>query len=205
MPHFDLVRITGAPPVIRIDGLDASTGRLPGARWHRRHLIKYAAPVVTIELNRVHEGVLPAPAAGQQIRLDPAGGVREVSAEHAGHRARLLLDTAVPDLAGLADGSTAAGRWHVEADRARLTGGTWSTARARDDVTVELDADERWRPGGLPWLMRLVTTVVPVFRRWPTTYRWRAEVHLGRQPAMTSRWERTGGDRGRSYRRATGS
>ena len=52
--------------------------------------------------------------------------------------------------------------------------------------------------------MELVTRVVPVFRRWPTTYRWRATVTLGEAPTMVSRWERTG-ERDESYSRATGS
>jgi hypothetical protein len=204
MPRFDLVRATGAPPVVRIDGEEVSTGRLPGMRLHRRHLIKYAAPVVTVELNRAHGGPLPASVEEHQVVLDTAG-VREILAERAGHRARLLLDPSVPDLAGLADGTRASGRWHVEVDRVRLTGGAWSATRAGDDVAVEMDVDERWRPGRLPWLMRLVTTVVPVFRRWPTTYRWRADARLGMQPSLAGRWERTGSDRGDGYRRATRS
>jgi hypothetical protein len=53
--------------------------------------------------------------------------------------------------------------------------------------------------------MRLVTTVVPVFRRWPTTYCWHADVHLGAAPTMSSRWERTAAGGGDAYRRATGS
>lgn len=52
--------------------------------------------------------------------------------------------------------------------------------------------------------MELVTRVVPVFRRLPTTYRWRATVPLGEAPTMVSQWERTG-ERDESYSRATGS
>jgi hypothetical protein len=203
MPRFDLVHASAAPPIVRIDGVDASTGRLPGMRLHRRHLIKYAAPVVTVEINR-HQDEVSVASTAHPPRRDPAG-VREIVAEHRRHRARLLLDPALPDLASLADGTSASGRWHVEVDRTRLTGGTWSTTRTGDDVAVAMDVDERWRPGRLPWLMRLVTTVVPVFRRWPTTYRWRAEVRLGEPAAVAGRWERTGGDRGDGYRRATGS
>jgi hypothetical protein len=72
-------------------------------------------------------------------------------------------------------------------------------------VQLGLDVTERWRPGRLPWLMRLVTSVVPVFRSWPPTYRWRAAVQLGSRPTMTSKWERTTSDGGQAYRRATGS
>jgi hypothetical protein len=206
MPRFDLVRATGTPPVVRIDGVDLSTGRLPGMRVHRRRLIKYAAPVVTVELNRGDDGRSPGDAATRQLQLlGPARGVREVVAERAGHVGRLVLDPAVPDLAGLADGSATSGRWHVEVDGVRLTGGTWAMTRTSDDVAVEMDVSQRWRPGRLPWLMRLVTTVVPVFRRWPTTYRWRADVRVGEPPTMSGRWERTGRDHGRGYRRATRS
>lgn len=204
MPRFDLVRVTGTPPVVRIDGVDVSTGQLPGKRLHRRHLIKYAAPVVTIELNRAPDDPTSANCADHQSVVGPTE-VREVVAEHAGHLARLVLDPGLSDPAGFGDGEGASGRWHLEIDRTRLTGGTWSAARTGDDIAFELDVDERWKPGRLPWLMRLVTTVVPVFRRWPTTYRWRAEIRLGVQPTLTGRWERTGSDRGEGYRRTTGS
>lgn len=204
MPHFDLVRATAEPPLVRIDGDDVTIGRLPAMRLHRRHLVKYAAPVVTVELNRTETGPRTTNAAGYRHVLDH-DGVREVTVSHAGHRARLVLDPPVPDPSELADGSSIAGRWFVACDQARLTGGAWSLTRAGDDVGAELVADERWKPGRLPWLMRLVTAVVPVFRRWPTTYRWHARVDLGSEPTVSGSWERIGSERGDSYRNATGS
>jgi hypothetical protein len=42
-----------------------------------------------------------------------------------------------------------------------------------DQVHAGLDVTEHWRPRRLPMLIRAVTTVVPVFRRWPATYRWK--------------------------------
>ena len=205
MHRFDLVRIAGAPPVIRIGGQDAGTGRLPGARLHRRHLIKYAPSLVVVRLNAAHDGPLFPPVVDQQLEQDDMLGVTGVTVERAGHRAQLVLEPALPHLAGLPDGTSATGRWHVEVDEVRLTGGAWSVARRGGAVDLELDVDERWKPGRLPWLMRVVTTVVPVFRRWPTTYRWRAEVRLVPAASMTARWERTTTDTTASYRRATGS
>lgn len=205
MPAFDLVRVTGRPPVILIGGREASTGRLPGVRLHRRHLIKYAAPVITIQINRTDAGdpgSRPAPRGGLSVGREP---LSELIAEHAGHRALLVFNPSLPDVATLVEDEVEEGRWHVGVDGTRLTGGTWRAARVGDRVDLGMDVDERWRPGRLPWLMRLVITVVPVFRRWPTTYRWRAEVHLGPTATMSSRWERTTIDVARSYRRATGS
>ncbi|HSF84199.1 MAG TPA: hypothetical protein VLG28_00895 [Acidimicrobiia bacterium] len=73
---------------------------------------------------------------------------------------------------------------------------------------VEVSAGDEtrgWSPQGLPPLMTMVTRVASVFRTWPTTYRWTATITDPDKPTMTSRWERTGGDRGESYRAMTRS
>lgn len=211
MTEFDLVHVGPTPPVVRIAGQDAAIGRLPGERLHGRHLIKYAGSLCAVTLNRSQDGPL-APAgratdAGSAQSPDGSGdaGTAVLGADAGGHRARIVLDPVLPDLTTLTEGATTTGRWHVTVDGARLTGGRWWVRRVGDLVDLRLDADERWRPHGLPLLMRVVTTVAPVFRRWPTTYRWRARVELGPEPAMTSRWERVGAERGAGYRRLTGS
>jgi len=206
MAEFDLVRITGTRPVIRIGGREVSTGRLPGARLHRRHLIKYAERVCVVRLNRDQDGPLPSTGPGPTLELDAARyRVAAITSGAHGHRARVSLDPALPDLRTLADGAAEEGSWHISVDGARMTGGRWRARRNRDAVELALDVTERWRPGRLPWLMRVVTTMVPVFRRWPPTYRWRAAVQLGAAPTMTSTWERSASDGGQAYRRATGS
>ena len=54
LPAFDLVRTGGHPPVLRIGDTGLRVGKLPGQGLHRRRLIKYATPVVSIQ-------VLPGP------------------------------------------------------------------------------------------------------------------------------------------------
>jgi hypothetical protein len=204
MNEFDLVRVTGTAPLIRIGGRDAAVGRLPGARLHRRHLIKYAASVVIVELNPddAQTNASDAPAG---VTSAGDGCISAVVAAQGGHTAEVQFRPAIPDLRTLADGPLTLGRWAVTVDGAHLTGGTWSVTRAGDEVDVALDGLERWRPGPLPWLMAMVTTVVPVFRRWPTTYTWRGKATLGAAPSVIGRWRRTGGHDGHDYRRATSS
>jgi hypothetical protein len=205
MPRFDLVRVTKTPPVIRIDGAPASTGRLPGARLHRRCLIKYAAPLVAVDLNHTDDHTGRA-ACDQKTEVDGAGRLTTLTATRAGHVTRLVLQPGMPDPAEMRAGHLVLGRWYIEVDGVRLTGGAWRVRRSSaSSAETEMDVDERWRPGRLPWLMRVVTTVVPVFRRWPTTYRWRCEVDLDGVPRFRSRWQRTGSGLDRSYRRATRS
>lgn len=204
MPLFDLVRRSGAAPVIRIDGVDAAIGRLPGARLHRRHLIKYAGPVLTLEVNRDHDGPLSTLTSDARPEVSTSGRLTALVAEIDGYRARLSLDPGLPAMDS-ASARDETGRWSVAIDDATLTGGTWSTAATPDGTRLELVADQRWRPRRLPGLMRFVTTVVPVFKRWPTTYAWSCEVPRDPAAGITSTWRRTGTDVAASYRRATGS
>ncbi|MGC0272217.1 hypothetical protein ACO0LV_04365 [Pseudactinotalea sp. Z1739] len=200
MPAFDLVHRTRTAPVLRIDGEQAAIGRLPGAGLHRRLLIKYAAPLLATTLGRAHEGAL------QDLPVVNAGadGTAVLTSRAAGHAAHLVLDPAMPDLTAIAPGTREQGRWHVRVDDVRLTGGSWSLRRDDGEVTADLDVTERWRPGKLPLLMRLVTTVMPVFRRWPTSYRWRGVVTSGTIPMLHSVWERTGTGGVETYVRRTG-
>jgi hypothetical protein len=198
LPAFDLVRTGGHPPVLRIGDAGLKVGRLPGEGLHRRRLIKYAAPVASIQ-------VLPDPRSDGPAGGQPPGPAPDGVAEAAvdGATVRLAFDPPLPDPAALPDGARQDGSWSVSADQGRLTGGRWFAERDHDQVHAGFDVTEHWRPRRLPLLMRVVTTVVPVFRRWPTTYRWRAV--LGPGGETTGGWTRAGSAGGGDYRRATGT
>ena len=203
MRHFDLVRRDGTEPRLTVDGRPARTGSLPGSRLHGRPLIKYAAGIVVLRMNDARDGPIPAAAPGA-VELDPTGtGIAAVTATRGPHRACLRLDPPLPDLAGLPDRTATEGRWVLELDEMAL-GGSWSAHRDGDRTDLVMDVTRGWRPAGLPLLMRVMTSVVRVFRTWPTTYRWSATVSLPER-TMRSRWERTTEDRDSSYRRLTGS
>jgi hypothetical protein len=211
---FDLVRRVSPDPLVRIDGRIVSTGTLPGAIVHRRHLIKYAGPLAVADLCRAVDGPLAsvAPDDSGDVRLDATGrAVTGVRVRSGPARAELVLEPPLPSLTDLPVGQLRTGLWHVNVDGVSLTGGTWKALRRPDRVELGLDVTRPWEPPrGLPWLFALVTRVMPDFRRWPTTYRWRAEATLpdpatGAPAHLSSRWERTDEDLGGRYRRATRS
>jgi hypothetical protein len=204
MGGCDLVRRSGAAFDIRIDGRPVTTGRLPGGWLHRRRLVKYTADPTVVVCNRAHDGPLATRAPGE-VELDPrSGGIAALRARNGGHRARLELAPALPDLAWFRPRMSMEGTWRLDVDgTAAAVGGVWTVERRQDRVELVLDVTEGWRPTGLPPLMAAVTRLAPVFRRWPTTYRWSGTVSLGDRPTMTARWERKGGQRDESYRRLT--
>jgi len=205
---FDLLRRTDSAPRILIEGEPVSTGRLPGAFFHRRHLIKAAAPLTVATVCRERSG--PVDLVDRHdpgdVSLDGSGeGIAGLNAGGADASAAMSFDPPVPSLASLPEGQPVGGDWRVALDGAPITGGVWHAVRQGNEVRVGLDVTQEWRPPtGMSGLMRLVTRLVPVFRRWPTTYRWSAEVDLD-SATIRSRWERTETGESDTYRRATGS
>lgn len=207
MHGFDLVRTSGRAPVIHVDGHLVATGRLPGAWLHRRLLIKYASDIAVVRVNTAHVGPMPPAGAGLPGRVElnrTKTGIVAVSAESGGHRARLSLDPALPDLLAVPQGDMVEGTWRMGIDGSdSIVAGAWTVAAGEGVVDLALSVTRGWRPHGLPPLMRIVTTVARVFRIWPTTYGWTAALALKGEPAMTSRWRRTTREGDRSYARLT--
>jgi hypothetical protein len=207
MGGCDLVRRSGAFDV-RVDGRPVATGRLPVGWLHRRRLVKYTADPTAVVCNRAHDGPVATidPQAPGDVELDPgSGGMAALRARDGGHRARLELAPAL-HVAHLRPRQSIEGTWQlgIDSDPA-VVGGFWTAERREDVVELVLDIDRGWRPTGLPPLIAAVTRLAPVFRTWPTTYRWTGTVTLGNQPTLTARWERKGNQRDESYRRLTSS
>ena len=207
MGGCDLVRKTGPAFDLRIGGRRVTTGRLPGGWLHRRRLVKYTAAPTAVVLNPAGDGPVDAvdPRTPGNVRFDGASSrIETLQARTAGHCAGLVLEPALPDVARLRPDALATGAWRLAIDdNPAVVGGTWTVERRQDHVHVVLDVTRGWRPRGLPPLMAAVTRVAPVFRTWPTTYRWSATITLGDPPLLSSRWERKSSRRDQSYRRLT--
>lgn len=192
---FDLVRDPRVGPRVTIAGREVRIGALPGRALHHRHLVKYGTDLVVLHVNRDRRpGEVETAAAGALVGDED--GVSAVETTAGAHRAALRLDPAMPHPEALVEDGDHTGTWVVAVDDdPPLTGGRWRVHRQHGAVDVALDVTRRWEPEDLPPLMRAVTTAIPIFRRWPTTYRWRAHVDLRdpdglRPPAVTAGWTR---------------
>jgi hypothetical protein len=178
MGGCDLLRKAGRAFQVRIDGRQATTGKLPAGWLHRRRLVKYTADPTVVVLNRAHDGPVPTvdPADPGGVELSQgATGIVAVGADGSGHRARLAFAPALPDLAQLPPGAAMEGTWQLGIDRdPAVVAGTWTAERHDNHVDLVVDVTRGWQPSGLPLLMGIVTKVAPVFRTWPATYRWSA-------------------------------
>ena len=203
---FAFVRRAGSEVRVAVDGREHAIAGLPVPIDGQRMLFaRYAISPLIATLNPNHDGAL-AP-----VSLGDAGAARDDALEldvrehegraalvaltrrHGGQAITLRFDGPYPDVRTLREREEIAGRFSVAADpRAGDVSGSYSLRRDGDVVSTSLHPDRGWRPNERRWSLRLVYRLAPVFRRWPRTYRWDAEIDLtpGSAPAMRSRWTR---------------
>jgi len=198
MDHIWFLRWRGARVQVEVDGRPRRVVRM-GAPYR---LVRYAtAPMTALWCE---EGSGPVPVVPDEpgehtcgagvVTVEEADGspaVASVQVRRGGAALGVSFDPAVPDLGSLDDGPSL-GRWTAWASGRSQLGGWWEADRRGATVRLTQAVDEPWRPGPQPAAAGLVFRLLPVFRTWPTTYRWSGTVDLGSDPpTMTSGWSRT--------------
>lgn len=194
MLGFEMLTST-ARVSVEVDGRHVEVVRLPRLLTLRPTLLaRWAPTVVAADLMagpRPAVAVVPAtpglhasPCGAVGVAAD--GSVRSVSVGSGERSASLLLPSGMPALDRLAQGGTAAVRWVLEVAADRVAAGRLTLRREGDRVRLGLVPEVGWVPSRPTLLVRTITTLQPVMRSWPTTYRWDAELALGDTPRFTS-------------------
>lgn len=203
---FYFVRRAGTTIRVAIDGREHRPDRLPlPVDGSRMYFTRYAERPFILRLNPDHDG--PVEPLDRSRGWDPERDrtwyhVHENRGrwEIAGlglpsewGRAEMGFHPPFPQLAALKDGADVTGDWDLWTEPwAGRVGGGYRVRRSGDVVRVELDVKEGWDPPAARPSIFLMYRASPVFRTWPASYRWEAEVRLdGEGPAhMISRWVR---------------
>lgn len=165
-------------------------------------MVRYDPDVLVCQLNpdsiRVPSRV-PAHLAygprtpGVEIVETASGyGIAAVRVGRGGHTCAARLDPPLPDLRSLPADARRWGSILLQADHATELRGRYELTRAGDRVDLVIEGFGPWRTRLRRPLLALLFRL-PVFRRWPTTYRWQATLDLAATPEhhLTSRWTRT--------------
>lgn len=199
MPDFDMVYRAGTVVEGRIGDRPIQPDTIPLIlRGQRIWLMRYAdRPVIGVFNPPMDRPTIVDVSGGGDIdvdgmvlSIDLQGGLTRVAAGLEPGQTRLDFSPAFPNLQGFSAGRSATGQWTLHTAGARITAGTFRAEGQDGSIVVELDVKEKWKPADIPFSIWLLTTVVPVFRTWPPTYRWRGVVTPGESPGMTGKWER---------------
>lgn len=207
---FYFVRRARTEVLISVNGRAHKPDSIPmildGARVY---FVRYTAAPFLVNWNVAFDGALqllsvdatPAqpealqvadgPVIHELVLRDGRPALEAMSIANARHRARITFDPPFPDVTSLPTAATIAGTFTVDAGACGTVVGDYRVEPAAGRVDIVLHPSGGWQPGPVQWGARLIFRLVPLFRRWPSTYVWRGRVDLsGTQPQLRSSWER---------------
>lgn len=202
LPRMSFVPIRGTQVDLRIDGETRSIARLPVPIGGRRCLMaRYDVDVLVCLLNPASVGTPGrSPVRDRRVSATPDVEVVEVAGGHGvaslrvgrgRHTCAARFEPPMPDARAVADGASLTGAVLLQADGRTELRAQYRVTRAGDRVQLTMAGFGPWRTRTRRPLLAVLFRL-PLFRRWPTTYRWDAAVDVGSDPGIgpVSRWTR---------------
>jgi hypothetical protein len=205
LPGLSFVPVRGTEVTVRVDGQERTVSRLPlPIGGHRCLMARYDPDVMVCQVNPDWITDLPrAPASPgrsadgvEVVEVGGDPGIAGVRAARGGHTCSVLLDPPLPDVARLPPSARREGTVRMQADGVTVLQGRYAVDRSVDRVDLVIDQIGPWRTR-LRRPLLAVLFRLPIFRRWPTTYRWQGALDLtdagAPSPRWRSRWSRSAG------------
>jgi hypothetical protein len=220
LPGLSFVPVRSSEVVVRVDGAARTVPRLPLPIGGRRCLMaRYDPEVLVCQLNpdevtaptRVPArptwpptvgsvgddggavGAVGARDAGdvEVVEVDGKPAVAAVRTGRDGHVCAAVFDPPLPDVRTLAADERRSGTLTLSADGATVLRARYGVERTDDRARLAIAGFGPWRSRHRRPLLAVLFRL-PIFRRWPTSYRWDATVELaaGQAVRMRSRWTR---------------
>jgi len=202
LPGMSFVPVRDTEVEVRVDGRARRIPRLPLPVGGRRCLMaRYDPDVLVCQLNpdsarvapRVPVGGAPGPAGPELdiVEVDDGFGIAALRVGRGAHTCAARLDPPLPDPRSLPARAHRSGAMLLDADGVTQLRGRYELTRADDRVELAIGGFGPWRTRLRRPLLALLFRL-PIFRRWPTTYRWQATLELSGTPRyrLTSRWAR---------------
>ena len=204
--EFAFVRRARTEARVAIDGRDHRLDLLPvPIDRARMYFVRYAEAPLIATLNPAHDGALaPLDHEGGRLLVDAGDdltlaraphhvAIAGVERTHDGQAVRVTFEPPFPNPLDLRPGADLSGRFEITSDpRLGSVAGTYAVRRDGDAVHVRLVPSDGWRPNETKWSLWLVYRVASVFRTWPSTYVWEAEIDVAPSAHATLRsaWRR---------------
>jgi hypothetical protein len=202
---FYFVRRAGTEMEIVIDGVnhraDSLIFPIDGSQVH---FIRYSGEPLILTWNEKQAGPVKflrtekpgmQPYDGAVYNLVDNQGHMELSGMwpvKVGRDIHLVFDPSFPDLTCLREGAQGEGMFTLWMEGIGTLGGSYSFKRQGTKVWVEIHPALGWQPRVDHSSARIIFSLARVFRNWPKTYRWNAELDLedAEAPKMKSGWRR---------------
>jgi len=203
---FYFVRRAGGEVRVRVDGVERRPDRLPlPVDGSRMYFTRYAENPFIVTWNPPREGPLRPlermshwDALGDGVTYDLEDNfgrseIHQMRRSWDGSEAFVEFEPAFPQVTALRDGAQVDGRfWLWSEPWAGTVSGEYHVRREGSRVAIEISPVDGWDPPLEKLSLAFIYRANPVFRTWPASYRWEAELELEGEGGvtMTSRWVR---------------
>jgi hypothetical protein len=127
------------------------------------------------------------------VEKDGRKAVASMHIEHKDYTLTMRFDPPVPDMANILPGEQISGRFTIEGHKSTgKISGIYHFRESDGVIHSELNPSKGWKPRPDKLSLRFLYTVAGVFKNWPKSYWWTAEInmHAEGEPHMVSGWER---------------
>jgi hypothetical protein len=203
LPGLSFVPVRDTEVEVRVDERVRTVPRLPLPIGGRRCLMaRYDPDVLVCQLNAddvdlptrvaVQEDGPAALPGAEVVETDGGHRLAALRVGRGGHTCAVVLDPPLPDLRSLPSAARQRGALLLQADDINELQARYELTRVDDRVELVIDGFGPWRTR-LRRPLLAVLFRLPLFRRWPTTYRFEATLDLAatRERGLTSGWTRS--------------
>jgi len=120
--------------------------------------------------------------------------IKRISFNNETHPVELRFTTPFPNINSIENNTSFKGRFEIEAHP--TTGriiGHYTIEKTDEAITIVMIPSKGWKPRPTKFSLRVLYTMGKVFKKWPTTYKWTANIQQNADGTffMKSSWERT--------------
>jgi hypothetical protein len=200
MNGFDFVRRSMTEVRICINGRLHKPDTFPvPLNGSRIYFMRYSSDTFLVNWCPAYRGPLKPFSADnpEGITIDAdqiSGAVKSISAGRGKHSISVSFEPPFPEITRVEERATLKGQFEIKTDReeAGRISGTYLVVREGEEVRIKMHPGGGWesRPGTL--FLKFLFRAVSIFRNWPKTYLWTANIKLrpGDAPFMESGWAR---------------
>lgn len=206
---FYFVRKSQTDVVVSIGGKLHKVDELPiPMDFQKMTFLRYSPQTLIAMLNPAHHGVIETMDLAPEQQTYEKGNcsyvfewcnqvasIQSMRVKHKVHGLTMLFEPAFPSVNTIPPNTRYKGSFTISGHESVGTiSGEYHVQSEKEFVSVRVVPSKGWKPKITKLSTWFLFTVVKVFKQWPTTYQWDAELHKNPAGAwiLQSKWIRTG-------------
>lgn len=168
------------------------------------YFTRYCPDPTIATLNPAHNGPVPMAeissnnSSSEKLKVnvsqhETGAEIKSISRRYKNREVCMCFEPAFPDLSCLKENSLTSGNFRIDEDpTVGSIRGHYTLQKKREEIQITMIPSGGWVPREKKLSLRLLYSIAGIFRNWPTTYKWTADIRVEKdgEMFMKSKWER---------------